>query len=380
MDAINLFIRKRNYRRYLEIGSREDGWFGRVEAAIKVRKPYDVTSAQFFERMKAEGEEFDVVLVDGSKQAAFAFEEIAGALDCLCPRGAVFVRDCLPEDRDSVSVWRAFLMCRSRPDLDAIVGDFDRGVGLIRKIPNPAPVTIGKRMGDLTFEDFEANREAWMRPQPRFVFEVIAEQPWGIPTVAILVIGKSDEEIEGFKAASPHVEQEARMVYVSNPGRRYGATAVIANPFLDAATEDVVAIVHADTTFEPGAVGVFAAAAIDNNSLTGIVGRNKPMPGDPTMGYTWCAGGGGYVSTLDSCSAFFRRTLGLRFDGSTFDDFHCVIEDLCLQARAMGVRALVPHAKASHVGTATEPTWNDRFWRYRQKLLDKYPREEIHTV
>ena len=219
-----------------------------------------------------------------------------------------------------------------------------------------------------------------MRPQPRFVFEVIAEQPWGIPTVAILVIGKSDEEIEGFKAASPHVEQEARMVYVSNPGRRYGATAVIANPFLDAATEDVVAIVHADTTFEPGAVGVFAAAAIDNNSLTGIVGRNKPMPGAPTMGYTWCAGGGGYVSTLDSCSAFFRRTLGLRFDGSTFDDFHCVIEDLCLQARAMGVRALVPHAKASHVGTATEPTWNDRFWRYRQKLLDKYPREEIHTV
>jgi hypothetical protein len=271
-------------------------------------------------------------------------------------------------------------MMRERPDLDAIVGDFDYGVGLIRKVSNPLPITIGKTMDELTYADFVQNRALWMRPQPPFVFDMIAARPWGPLSIAVLVIGKSDEEIEDFKRKSPHVEQEARMVYVSNPGRKFGGTAAIANPFLDAATEDVVAIVHADTTFAPKALGVFAKAAVDRNCLTGIVGRTALTPGEPFSGYVWCTDKGGSVSTLDSSSVFFQRSLGLRFDGQVFNDFHCVVEDLCLQARAKGVQSYVPRADASHLGTATEPTWNDNFWRYRQKLLDKYPGAEIFTI
>jgi hypothetical protein len=397
IQLINLFIRKRGYKRYLEIGCFADTCFNQIQADVKVGVDpasggtVRMTSDEYFAQAIAEGTKFDLIFIDGLHHHDQVYRDIINALECLAPGGCIMMHDCLPPDRNHETAengevqfcgtcWRAFAMIRERTDLDAITGDFDYGVGLIRRVPNPLPIKIGKTMDELTYADFTANREAWMRPLDPMVFDIIADRPWGPPSLALMVIGKSDEEIEAFKAGSPHVEQEARVVYVSNPGRRHGATAAIANPFIEAATEDVVAIVHADTAFAPGALGVFSAAAVDHNCLTGIVGRVEYVDGDPGMGYTWCTGAGGVVSTLDSCSVFMRRSLGLRFDGATFDDFHCVVEDLCLQARALGVRAYVPPAAASHVGTATEATWNDSFWRYRQKLLDKYPGQVIHTV
>lgn len=375
-DLINLFIAKRNYARYLEIGTSSTECFGKVEARVKLRVGVGTTDDAGLTSLRERSETFDLIFVDRSDDTMTA-RDTDHALALLAAGGTVMVNNCLSSDK---TVWRAFVMLREHEDLDAIVAEVDEGVGLLRRIPNPLPIGIGKPMNELDDSDLAQNRDAWLRPQPLFVLERIAERPWGKPTVAIMVIGKSDEEIDEFKKNSPQVEQEARMVYISNPGRRYGATAVIANPFLESATEDVVAVVHADTSFAPGAIGVFAQTAIDNDCLTGIVGRAKAHPGAADMGYTWCTSAGGYVSTLDSCSVFFRRSLGLRFDGRTFDDFHCVVEDLCLQARLRGIRSLVPKAEAGHIGTATEPTWNDNFWRYRKRLLDKYPDEEIHTV
>lgn len=400
IDVINLFIRKRAYRSYLEIGTLErfshiavplkDGLNLRTGRTIRTHgliqagglvhgKPVcDV----YFAQLKAEGIAFDIIYLDGDRHHEQVYRDIEHALELLADGGILLLQDCYPVPGDETNTaWRAFVMYRERTDLDAIVGDFDGGIGLIRKITNPLPLELGHRtMAMLDVADYQANRDAWMRPQAAFVFEMIADRPWGPPSVAMLVIGKNDEEIAWFKAQSPNAEQEARIVYVSNPSRRYGATAAIANPFFDEATEDVVAVVHADTTFAPGAIGVFARAAIDNDCVTGIVGRVKPIDGDPKQGYTWCRDGGGFVSTLDSSSAFMRRSWGFRIDGATFDDFHCVVEDLCLQARRRGIRSLVPHADASHVGNGGDAGWNDNFWRYRQKLLDKYPGEEIHTV
>ena len=372
IDAVNLFVKNRNYRRLLAIGPIATDRWNRVEAATK----FTTTSQGVNELLSIhETGSFDLVIVSGSNDHEIrSIVEIA--LGRLAPGGAVMIFDCL-----SNAAARAFTVFRQRPDLDAFVGDFDGGVGLIRKITNPLPMAIAKPMDQITDTDLDAHRQDWLRLQAPFVFDMIAERLWAPPTIAVLVIGKSDEEVESFKAGSPHAEQEARLVYVSNPGRRYGATAAIANPFIDSSTEDVLSVVHADTSFAPGSITAFAASAVDNNCVTGIVGRIDPSRAfEGNMGYIWCGGPGGIVSTLDSCSVFFRRTWDLRFDGATFDDFHCVVEDICLQARKKGIPALVPQIKASHVGTATEATWNDNFWKYRQKLLDKYPGEEIHTV
>lgn len=400
IDAINLFIGARGYERYLEIGCASDFCFSRVKAKHKVgvdpvsggtvRK----TSDAYFADAIAAGEKFDIVFIDGLHHHDQVYRDIENSLACLSDGGAILMHDCLPpnaaHELDPVTkevafcgtTWRAFVKFRERLDLDAICGDFDFGVGLIRRVKNPLPISIRKSMDELTYADFEAHRTAWMRPQPVSVFRELSKCVWGTPTVALLVIGKSDEEIEIFRRNNPTIEKEARLVCVSNPERRFGGTAAIANPFLDEAKEDVVAIVHADTKFDPGAVGVFAQKACDHNCLTGIVGRRAPDPEEPFSGYVWCSNSGGIVSTLDSCSVFFRRRLGLRFDGSTFDDFHCVVEDLCLQAAAKGIRALVPRANAYHLehGGDNPQSWTDDFWRYRERLVKKYAGQTFYTV
>lgn len=371
IDVVNLFVRQRDYRRLLAIGPIGDDKWGRIQIGTKITISSDQTEDLF----SVEPESFDLIIVNGMTSHGLC-HLVNLALTRLAAGGSLMIFDCL-----SPGAAKALLMFRQSSYLDAFVGDFDGGVGLIRKIPNPTRLVLERLVEEITDDELVTNREAWLRPQPPFVFDMIAERLWGPPTIAMLVIGKSDEEIEGFKSGSPHAAEEARMVYVSNPGRKHGATAVIANPFIDNATEDVLAVVHADTTFAPGSIKAFAAAAVDNNCVTGIVGRIDPKRGfDGNMGYIWCGGPGGIVSTLDSCSVFFRRSWGLRFDGATFDDFHCVVEDICLQARKKGIRAMVPQIQASHVGTATESGWNDNFWRYRDKLFKKYPGEDIHTV
>ena len=194
------------------------------------------------------------------------------------------------------------------------------------------------------------------------------------------MIGKIEAELQWFRAQNPHVDQESRTTYVANPGMKFGGMAAIANPFLDAVTEDVVGIVHADTTFAPGALGIFASTVMNSACVSGIVGRAAPDPSDRFSGYVWCHGGGGPVSTLDSCSIFLRPSYNLRFDGATFDSFHCVVEDVCLQAQLRDIPAMVPAAQANHASAASDPAWIAQFWEYRAKLTAKYPNLTFYTV
>ncbi len=186
------------------------------------------------------------------------------------------------------------------------------------------------------------------------------------PSIAVIVLGKSDTEIEQFSERSPHAAEEARLVMVSNPGKRHGGYATIANPFFAEAPEDVVGIVHADTSFAPGTLEGFAGSAMDGD-IVGIVGRS--IGGQ----YVWGRAGGGVVSTLDSCSVFFAKRYDLRFDGVVFDDFHCCVEDLCLQASARGITSRVPHLVADHIGVLDRPPeWMPNYARYREALVRKW--------
>jgi hypothetical protein len=398
IQLINLLIERRGYKRYLEIGCFADECFNQVRAESKVgvdpvsggtiRK----TSDAFFESAIAAGEHFDIIFIDGLHHHDQVYRDVENSLMCLSEGGAILLHDCLPPDHhhemDPVTneitlcgtVWRAFVQFRKRLDLDAIVGDFDYGVGLIRKVQNPVPLVLNKTMDELCYEDLVANREAWMRPVGPAVFQIISAKSWKPPSIAVLVIGSSDEELDTFKNQSPHVNQEARVVYVANPKMRYGGMAAIANPFFDTATEDVVGVVHADTSFGPGALRIFAREAVDRNCVTGIVGRSVPDPNDRFSGYVWCHAGGGTVSTLDSCSIFFQRTHGFRFDGVLFDSFHCVVEDICLQAHLEKIPAFVPAAQANHKGKSDAGPWMDQFWKYRERLVAKYPGVVFYTV
>jgi len=383
ISIINMFIAERGYKRYLEISCQGDHTFEKIAVEIKVvvDPSSGLSSDEFFAK---NGETFDAVLIDGVHHHDQVFREIENSLNVLSEDGVVFLHDCLPPEAsyEAISlcgtVWRAVAKFRERADLDVVVAACDYGVGLIRKVVNPLPIQISKSMDEMTFEDFVANRDSWMRPVDPVVCRMLAQRSWKPLTIAVLVIGQNEEQIQEFRTKSPHVESEARMVYVANPARKFGGTAAIANPFLEEATEDVVGVVHADTSFSPGALDVFARTAVDQNCLTGIVGRRAPSPAH--HGYVWCIEGGGFVSTLDSCSVFFRRTLGLRFDGVIFNDFHCVVEDLCLQARARNVQSYVPAVQAGHVGGGGDGGWSNQFWNYRAKLVAKYPGVEIHTI
>lgn len=207
---------------------------------------------------------------------------------------------------------------------------------------------------------------------------------------AVLVIGKTDEEILAFSRRNPHAATEAKMHLLSNPGMKHGGFARIANQFIDEATTGVVGMLHADTTFAPGAIREFCRVASQGH-IVGMVGREGKspyrylwsylapgdVPDDPLKGI------GGEVSTLDACSIFMPRKPELRFDGATFDGFHCVVEDLCIHARhRLGMKIVVPvGVVADHLADSNRnQKWMNDWFSYRSKLVEKWRGIDFHTV
>ena len=190
IQLINLLIEKRGYKRYLEIGCLTDECFSQIRAETKVgvdpvsggtvRK----TSDAFFADAIEAGERFDIIFIDGLHHHDQVYRDVENSLACLSSGGAIVMHDCLPPDRNYETsafcwtVWRAFVQFRKRPDLDAIVGDFDFGCGLIRKVTNPLPLKLDKGMDELSYDDFLANRQTWMRPASPAVLQALVEQGW----------------------------------------------------------------------------------------------------------------------------------------------------------------------------------------------------------
>lgn len=150
--------------------------------------------------------------------------------------------------------------------------------------------------------------------------------------------------------------------------------AQIYNTLLSIDGPDITAFMHPDVTFGSD----FAREVQDSISLLqerrwgalGIVGRSDG--GD----YVWGSGVDvpTEVSTLDSCCLITRASFGIRFDSSRFDEFHCFVEDYCLQVRNAGLEVLVlpidvqhHSATLSHRGKA----WG-AYRRYRKRLDRKW--------
>jgi hypothetical protein len=195
------------------------------------------------------------------------------------------------------------------------------------------------------------------------------------PQLTIAVVSKDVEQSCAFST----LHTRMAMVVARVVNAHGESLAAIGNRFLDAAATPVFGLLHADVYLGAGALETFTAMAA-NGFVTGIVGI------DLDRHYRWChntelqvqSDGAiedvpGPVSTLDSCSVFFRRDSGLRFDEQTFDGFHCHVEDLCLEAHARGIPVVVPPAEATHSGLSTfDSSWQAQNRIYRQRLKRKW--------
>lgn len=393
-------------KRYAEIGVRRTAdLFDRISADEKIGIDPDptsgathvMTSDAFFAQL-GEGETFDVIFIDGDHHHDQVYRDAQNALAHLADGGIVMMHDCMPAQRGMEdpsfcgTAWRAFAKLRELIYVDAVCCDFDHGVGILKKRRNPRPVAVGD-MDALTYDDFLAHREDWMRAcTVEQALEFIASGLAGSPATAVdraplalCVVAKDGDELASFLAV--HGGEIAKnvdeLVAVDNRGGRFGGLAAIGNRALAATRSTAFGLIHADTGFRPGALAIFRDAAI-HGKVAGIVGR--PIDGR----YLWAFGGGGDdVTCLDGCAVFFRRDLGLSFDEETFDGFHCVGEDLSLLARSRGIPIVVPNAQADHRSSSNFPdagqpgadrgAWLTDYHRYVEKLRAKWSSLEFLT-
>ena len=196
-DIINHFIRTRNYRTFLEIGTAHGETYQNVIAPIRISVDPDPESAATFRMTSDEffnlardydelGMTFDIIFIDGLHECNQAYRDIRNALALLNPDGVIVMHDCLPtseamQQHSSTypgglwtgDVWKAFVKARS--DLSCLMYtiDTDFGCGIIdTKYRIDFGITEYKQylkyqnlpfdMDSMTYEQFVANRNSWM--------------------------------------------------------------------------------------------------------------------------------------------------------------------------------------------------------------------------
>lgn len=210
-------------------------------------------------------------------------------------------------------------------------------------------------------------------------------KPVARPTLCLLVVGKNPQELAAFNGGQ-YLEEVDELVQVVTTDARFGGIAKVANRYLRETACEVFGMVHADVTLAKGSLTSFARHAA-SGKVAGLVGRAL----DGSYVWSHAVTRETPVSTVDGCSIFFRTDASwkeppvgefpcLRFDEATFQGFHCVTEDLCLQALRAGIPVEVPPAEARHLShTHTEggpkfEAWQKDYWADRQKLVEKWAR------
>jgi hypothetical protein len=173
------------------------------------------------------------------------------------------------------------------------------------------------------------------------------------------------------------LEEPVQTLLLSNPGNALSTNlAFLYNVLLRIDGPTRRAFVHPDVSFDrhlverlTEALGALEAAGSPWGAV-GIVGR--AWEGDYVWGHEIDTPEA--VCTLDSCFLLTRTDLGLTFDDSRFDEFHCFVEDYCLQCHAEGHGVWVVPVGAWHASA----TYNERgarwgrYDRYRKQLDKKW--------
>lgn len=199
-------------------------------------------------------------------------------------------------------------------------------------------------------------------------------------SLSLLVTSKDTRGLREFLSANHACldsVKELVLMDASGLGQAY-----IGNQFSKRAFHDVIGLVHSDCVFKEGDLEALAQAARAGN-VAGLVGARLLEPHeDWRVKFVW---GKDIlketpVSTLDGCSVFFRKDIPITFD-PTFEGFHLVVEDFCLQATLQGIPIVVPAVNALHLEQSTRnPEWQKEYARWRDKLMRKWSGARFETT
>ena len=150
LEIVQSIIKKKNFKKYLEIGCFDDELFNHVQCEKKVGvDPVSggtirATSDDFFSNNK---ENFDCVFIDGLHEYHQVKKDIVNSLKFLNESGIILLHDCLPNNYYEQAtprcqwiwngdVWKAIVECRNIKDIDVYTCNADHGIGVIFKRPN----------------------------------------------------------------------------------------------------------------------------------------------------------------------------------------------------------------------------------------------------
>jgi SAM-dependent methyltransferase len=181
-DIINSYIRKHEFKNYLEIGSKTGETFNRIECENKTSidpnydSDFQMTSDKFFEQCNSDM--FDIIFIDGLHSARQVYKDIENSLRHLTKDGVILVHDCNPaqkylQDTNRQDIfendnwcgdgWKAIAKMRmTRDDLTTFVIDRDYGVGVIYK-GGQTVYSDQKEIEELDWNYLQENRKELLR-------------------------------------------------------------------------------------------------------------------------------------------------------------------------------------------------------------------------
>ena len=174
---VNDIIKKKDYKKYLEIGCFDDELFNYIECDYKVgvdpvsggtvRK----TSDQFFSENK---NYFDCIFIDGLHTYSQVKKDIENSLKFLDKGGIILLHDCLPNNFYAQAtprcqwtwngdVWKAIVEFRTKENLDVYTCYADFGIGVIFDRPNQNLLDYPKKnYSKLKFEEYHQDPHKMM--------------------------------------------------------------------------------------------------------------------------------------------------------------------------------------------------------------------------
>ena len=175
LDIIEHFIKKNNYKSYLEIGCCKNEVFSKINIKKVGVDPNSggtvrLTSDNFFKTNK---EKFDLVFIDGLHVYDQVKQDIINSLEVLNNNGVILIHDCLPEKiweqnvprmngAWSGDVWKVIPFFRSKSNIDVYTCVADRGIGIIFKRYNKNILKLDQDTKKLKFKDYYYNYKFYM--------------------------------------------------------------------------------------------------------------------------------------------------------------------------------------------------------------------------
>ena len=182
-DIINDFIKKYNFKSYLEIGihNKEDN-FNKIKCENKIgidpdenaKADYVITSDEFFKNNK---NTFDIIFIDGMHEAHQVYKDITNSIKVLNKNGIIVCHDCNPlslkaaGDYEEFSkceygsycwngdCWKGFVKYRFESNFKCYVIDTDCGCGIIN---TNEPSDVEKKtfyIGEMVYSDLVKDRK-----------------------------------------------------------------------------------------------------------------------------------------------------------------------------------------------------------------------------